>query len=215
MSRQRRHALIVANGELPPRDIVRRLIRRAGLVVCADGGANRLRRFRIAPDIILGDLDSISPATARHYRNTPTLEYPDQVSTDLEKAIRLSIQLGIRSADVIGALGGRIDHTTGSLGCFKRFGDEIDLRFHGGGGVLSRIRRKVILKTRRGETISLIPLDRCTGITTKGLKYPLNSESLETGVREGISNEATGRTATISVKWGTLLLLRFDKRRRV
>jgi thiamine pyrophosphokinase len=172
-----------------------------------------LRRYRVKPDVILGDLDSISAATARYYRNTPTLKYSDQESTDLEKAIRFSIQVGIRSADVIGALGGRIDHTTGSLGCFKRFGDEIDLRFHGGGGVLTRIRKKATLGTRKGETISLIPLDRCTGITTTNLKYPLDNDFLEPGVREGISNEATGTSVTISVKHGTLLLLKFDSLR--
>jgi thiamine pyrophosphokinase len=67
----------------------------------------------------------------------------------------------------------------------------------------------VSIRTSKGAKISLIPVDRCTGVTTTNLKYPLKNALLETGVREGISNEATGRSATVSVAKGTLLLFRF------
>ena len=204
------HALIIANGVLPPATVVRRLAAGADLVVCADGGANRAREYRIKPDVILGDLDSLSGATARSYKGTPILRIADQDSTDLEKAISYCMLLGIDSADIVGALGGRIDHITGSLGCFKRFDDDIELRFIGEGGELTRIRGSVRLRTRRGELLSLIPLDRCSGVTTRNLKYPLKNDFLETGVREGISNEATGRSVSISVKRGTLLLYRLN-----
>ena len=204
------HALIVANGILPPATVVRRLAARADLVVCADGGANRAREYRIKPDVILGDLDSLSSATARSYKGTPILRIADRESTDLEKAIGYCLLLGVDSADIVGALGGRIDHITGSLGCFKRFGGKIELRFIGEGGELTRIGRSVNLRTRRGDKLSLIPLGRCSGITTRNLKYPLRDDFLETGVREGISNEATGRSARISVKRSTLLLYRFN-----
>jgi thiamine pyrophosphokinase len=208
------HALIIANGFLPSDSRVRRLRATADVVVCADGGANRARGVGIKPDIILGDLDSLSLATRRFYKDTPIFEIPDQESTDLEKAILFCIALGAASADILGALGGRIDHITGSLGCFKRFGKKIELRFIDQYGELSRIQNSVRLKTRRGQKISLIPLDRCTGVTTRNLKYPLRNDILETGVREGISNEATGGFATISLKRGTLLLFRFSNARR-
>ena len=203
------HALIIANGTLPPAPMVRRLRQRADLVVCADGGANRARSSGITPDIILGDMDSLTAATKRFYRGVPLFRIPDQESTDLEKAILFCITLGTASVDVLGALGDRIDHITGSLGCFKRFGERIELRLIDEIGELTRIRKRVSLKTRKGEKISLIPVDRCAGVTTKNLKYPLKNAFLETGVREGISNEATGRSASVSVAKGTLLLFRF------
>src|SRR5258708_37350148 len=94
------HALIIANGPLPPLPMVRRVRERADLVVCADGGANRARSAGITPDIILGDLDSLLAATRRFYRGTPLFRIPDQESTDLEKAILFCIALGTASADI-------------------------------------------------------------------------------------------------------------------
>ncbi|OLD74709.1 MAG: thiamine diphosphokinase [Ignavibacteria bacterium 13_1_40CM_2_61_4] len=208
-SRRSSRALILANGPFPPPDVLRELRAHAALIVCADGGANWALRSKIKPDIILGDLDSILPSTKRHFRDTPILKMEDQESTDLEKAIRYCIGRRAASADIIGALGERIDHTTGSLGCFKKFGNRIRLRFVDGAGELTQIGRSVRFKTRKGEKVSIIPLDRCTGVTTRNLKYALKNGTLELGVREGISNEATGAVASVAVKTGTLLLYRF------
>jgi thiamine pyrophosphokinase len=44
------------------------------------------------------------------------------------------------------------------------------------------------------------------GITTKGLKYSLNNESLEFGVREGTLNKTSAKSISISFKSGNLLL---------
>jgi len=208
-SRKSSRALILANGPFPPPDILRDLRTHATLIVCADGGANWARRSKIRPDVILGDLDSILPSTKRHFRETPILRIDDQESTDLEKAIRYCVGRRIASADIIGALGERIDHTTGSLGCFKKFGEQIQLRFVDSVGELTLVKGSVRFKTKKGERVSLIPLDRCKGVSTTNLKYALKNSVLELGVRDGISNEATGAVARVAVKKGTLLLYRF------
>lgn len=204
-------ALIIANGPLPAQPNLSRLFAAADLIVCADGGANQARKRGVKPDIILGDLDSISPATKKYFSRVPIVLIEDQESTDLEKAISFCVHRGIRQADIIGALGERIDHATGSLGCFKKFGKEIELRFHDAYGALSCVRGTRTFAARKGQKISLIPLDRCSGITTRNLLYPLNNETLELGRREGISNQATSSAVTVSVKKGTLLLYVFSR----
>lgn len=202
-------ALIIANGTPPSRLLVRRLASAADVVICADGGANHARPMRITPDIIIGDMDSITPSTKRHFHRVPTMLVDDQDSTDLEKAIQLCIDMMCTSIDIVGATGDRLDHTTGSLGCFKKFGKKVRLQLFDTVGVVSMIKREIGFAATVGEKISLIPLERCEGVTTHNLKYALQNESLELGVREGISNEATGRRVTISAKRGTLLLYRF------
>ena len=209
-----RQALIIANGALPPRQIVRPLVSSADIVICADGGANAARRLRIQPDIILGDFDSIQPSTRKFFRRVPQLLIDDQNSTDMEKALQYCAEREISSVDVVGATGNRIDHTTGSLGCLKKFGDRLQLRFIDAVGELSMVRGSVELSTNIGDKLSLIPLERCTGVTTANLKYALDNDLLELGVREGISNEAIGHRITISVRQGTLLLYRFHKTKR-
>jgi thiamine pyrophosphokinase len=188
---------------------VRKLARGADLVVCADGGANHARRMKITPTVILGDLDSISVSTKRFFRKIPLLQIKDQESTDLEKAIGFCIARHAPCADVVGATGDRIDHSTGGLGCFKKFGRRIELRMYDTVGFLSLVRGTSHLKMKKGETLSLIPLERCRGVSTRNLLYRLSNDVLELGVREGISNEATSSLVRVSVKSGTLLLYRF------
>jgi len=201
--------LIIANGLPPSARVVRRLASAADLVICADGGANHARPMRITPDFIIGDMDSITPSTKRYYQRVPSMLVDDQDSTDLEKAIQLCVGMMCKSIDIVGATGDRLDHTTGTLGCFKKFGKKARLQLFDTVGVVSLIIKSIGFATTVGEKISLIPLERCEGVTTHNLKYALQNENLELGVREGISNEATGRRVTISVRRGTLLLYRF------
>ena len=203
------NALIIANGLQPPLTIVRPLTESGKLVICADGGANHALKMNIKPDVIIGDFDSILSSTKVYYSNVRQIVDHDQESTDLEKAIRYCIAQQIVAVDIVGATGNRLDHTTGTLGCFKKFGGHILLRLVDSVGILTLIRSSVTLQTKIKEKLSLIPLERCTGVTTSNLLYGLHDETLELGVREGISNEATAEEVSVSVKSGTLLLYRF------
>jgi len=133
-------ALILLNHTLPT--LTRPLFRRAALVVCADGGANRLyaaapawapemdasaARHAFLPSAIVGDLDSISPGVSSFYASAgvPIHGAPsDQDTTDLEKCLaytRRWVEEGReegRGAVVVvaaGALGGRLDHTLSAI----------------------------------------------------------------------------------------------------
>ncbi|MBA4312090.1 MAG: thiamine diphosphokinase [Chlorobiaceae bacterium] len=203
------HALIIANGNISNPDFVRGLAKFASQIICADGGANHARELGIKPSLIIGDFDSILPSTQTYFHDVAQIQIDDQYSTDLEKAIQYSIDHSITSIDIVGALGTRIDHSTGSLGCFKKFGTRIHIRMLDSEGELTLIRNEVHLDMHKGEKLSLIPLDKCTGISTINLKYNLNNESLELGIHEGISNEAISEKITIRVAAGTLLLYRF------
>ena len=209
MNKKNKHALIIANGTLPPVNRISLFTHNADYIICADGGANHARRLGMTPDIILGDFDSLLAATRKYFKSVDQQKIDDQENTDLEKALKHCVKLHFSSVDIIGAFGDRIDHTTGSLGCFKKFGTKIHIRFLDSAGETTRILKSLTIKTTKGEKISLIPLERCKGITTRHLRYPLHADTLELGVREGISNEATGHSATITVKKGTLLLYRF------
>src|SRR5436309_1137030 len=146
-------ALIVANGPLPPKSIIRKLGASTDIIVCADGGANHAMKLRITPDVILGDMDSITNSTRKYFSRIPLLCMDDQYSTDLEKAITYCIGRNVKSADVIGALGDRIDHSTGSLGCFSKFRHDIHLRMFDANGVVTLIDRSIRFKTCKGQKL--------------------------------------------------------------
>jgi thiamine pyrophosphokinase len=201
-----KRALIIANGEVPAPGLVRPLLRTCDLIVCADGGANTARKLGIIPDIILGDLDSMTAATRRHFRNVPLLRIAEQENTDLEKALLSCVRWGIQSVDVVGATGGRIDHTAAAMGCFRRFGSRIVMEMHDSSGTLSRAGRHVRIPVGKGRLVSLLPLGKCSGVSTRNLKYALRNAVLEPGIRQGVSNRSTALWITVSVRRGTLLI---------
>ena len=205
-------ALIIANGTLPSSPIVKRFQRLEDVIICADGGANHARRLGIRPDTILGDLDSITPSTRKYFKWIPVMFIQDQESSDLEKAISFCILRQYTHVDILGGTGDRIDHSTGSLGCFRKFGEQIEIRLIDTVGILRQVQGSLKLTMKKGDLVSLIPLNRCGGVTTSHLKYPLKNKVLELGKREGTSNEATGRDLRVSVKKGTLLCYTFHPR---
>ncbi len=73
------------------------LYEKTSLVVCADGGSNRLfdafsderERAKYKPQVIIGDMDSVRPDVRTFYESTGTqvIKIDDQNNTDFEKSI--------------------------------------------------------------------------------------------------------------------------------
>ncbi len=203
-----KRALVIANGEPPKKMRLQALLHEAGVILCADGGANIALKLGVVPDAIIGDLDSIHAETLVKFHKVPTYRDNDDATTDLEKTIAWAIKGKFDHVTVIGASGKRLDHTIGNLGVLAKFYPDAVVRFVDDFGELTYVGRSLTVDARKGETISLIPLSRCEGIVTDGLRYALTGETLELGIREGTSNVVTSSPVSIKVKRGHLLLFR-------
>jgi thiamine pyrophosphokinase len=203
-----RHALILANGEPPTEKLLRALCSAVQLVVCADGGANAAWARGLRPDAIVGDLDSIRPETLAAFRGVPVHEDHDEFRTDLEKAVRWTLGCGCEEITIVGALGRRVDHTVANLGMLPRFHAAARIRIVDEIGELTYVDREVHFEAPLGTLVSLVPLNRCEGIVTEGLRYALAGEDLELGLRDGTSNVVVASPVTIRVARGHLLLYR-------
>ena len=84
--------LILANGKSPSKRLFQKFLASADWFICADGGANTAARFGCAPDLIIGDLDSIEKKTIAVFSNVDVKKLKDQNSTDLEKALTAAIR---------------------------------------------------------------------------------------------------------------------------
>ncbi|MDE3057172.1 MAG: thiamine diphosphokinase [Bacteroidota bacterium] len=211
-AKRKRTALIICNGAMPTRKITSALLEEKPLIVCADGGANKARTFGILPHCIIGDLDSITEKTRRTFRSVQTIYNPDQYSTDLEKALDFVLKKKIRKAVVIGATGKRADHTVANFSILRKYHDRMDISFVDAYCDIRIVTRSVKFEAPLRQIISLAPLGKCSGIITKGLKYPLKDEPLEIGVNEGHHNEVVSSPVKISVKKGSLLLFMVRKK---
>lgn len=201
------NALIVCNGKSPRKRLLDKWKKKSDLIIAADGGANTLFRFGIAPNFIIGDMDSFEPAHTHSYK---IIHNPDQESNDLEKALIFASNRGVKNVIITGATGLRTDHTLKNLSVLQKFGKLFkDIRIEDDFSTLLVIPKKFTLnKLKPGTIISLFPLSgKVRGIKTEGLLYSLQGDDLENGVRDGSSNEAISDTISIEYRTGALLLM--------
>lgn len=208
------HMVIVAGGMgdgLPDRAS----IAEADLVIAADGGAEVLVALGIQPHVLVGDFDSVSPATRARVEEAGAEVIAlraDKDWTDTEVALRLAVERGAERVTVFGALGGpRLDHLLGNIllltapwlrGCDVHLVDarhEIFLA-HGDG----------IVAGSPGDLVSLLALTPVVeAVETEGLAYPLRGEPLHQGATRGVSNELVDRHARVRHGAGELLVIHY------
>jgi thiamine pyrophosphokinase len=200
------NALILANGEPPTKKLMKKLLAGSPLFVCADGGANIAAHYGVKPNAIVGDMDSITAQSLSKLRKAELHKVVDDYSTDLEKTLSWVIDKGFHDITVAGATGGRLDHFIGNLSALVKFSAKATITFVDDSGEWIFVGHSKNLSLPVGATISLIPLSHCDGIVTKGLRWNLNFEALELGVRDGTSNVVLESPLHISVAKGNLIL---------
>ncbi len=177
------------------------------IIICADGGYDALIYTSIVPDVVIGDFDSLKSSVPKEIE---VVKYPtDKDKTDLEICIDYALERGCDTIFMLGALGGRIDHTIGSLCAMKyvleRGASPMILN---GKSRIYLIDNEIQISRDNFDYVSLIPCtDKVTGITTTGLKYELNNDELLKSNSLGISNEFYGNTATVKIENGLLYVI--------
>jgi thiamine pyrophosphokinase len=199
-------AIVLCNGEPPSASLLRRLVRQADIVVAADGGANIARTCGVRPDVIIGDLDSLTPATRSWFRTSRLLRVGRQDNTDLEKALDFLREEGVHEVVIAGAAGKRLDFTLGNLSVAFLYRRSMRIRFVGDDWQAIPLGGRNRLHAPRGTTVSLIPFSSCAGITLRGLAYPLTAASLNRGAI-AVSNVVTRSPFTVTLRSGRLLLV--------
>src|SRR4051812_6985170 len=115
------NVLIVADGDVPARPVVDRLLggRMPDLVIAADGGALKARVLGFEPALVVGDTDSLSAADVDRLRadGIDVLVHPRaKDESDTELAVREALARNPRSLLLVGGFGGgRIEHTVANI----------------------------------------------------------------------------------------------------
>lgn len=198
--------LLLCNGEPPGRRLIRRMRKQADRLVAADGGANAARALGIRPDLILGDLDSVTPHTRRVFRDVPTVRVARQDNTDLEKVLDRCVEDGDGRVIIAGATGRRIDMTLANLAVCWHYVGALDIRIVGEDWFAVPVTGAWSFTAPPGTTVSLIPYGRCTGVTLRGLRYPLIDGTLAPG-DVAVSNVMRGERCRVEVGRGRVLVI--------
>lgn len=200
--------LVFGGGDSPLPRIVDELPR-ADLVVAADGGYDIAVGLGYRVDVLVGDFDSI---VATDFPDNLILErHPENKdATDLELALTLVSREDPSRVVVVGAAGGRLDHELAVAGliCSDRFANIDEIDWVSDRGSAHVVRRRRAIHGDVGAHITLTPMHGdATGVTTKGLKWELNNDTLSSGSTRGVSNVLTHPVADIKVATGCLLAI--------
>lgn len=209
----RRSALLALNGTLPPPVRIEELRRSHARFVAADGAAIALHAMGIEAEVIIGDLDSIGTARRSFEEAGSTvIEEASQETNDFEKALRWIADNGCERVTIVGIDGGMIDHTINNMSVLARFARNLRLEIVSGDARGRAVHGRWVLATGEGARISLIPLPSAR-VTTSGLAWELDDETLAIGVRDGASNRALAPSITIDVHEGILLVIHYPAAR--
>ena len=204
--------LIILDGEINKPLLNRYIIKpkTKPILISADGASNKLYEWKIIPDYIIGDLDSIAPKALTYFRkrNVQVRKISEQEHTDFEKCIMFALSKKLNEITVIGYGGKRSDHLLNNFSVMKRYHKKCRIRFIDRDFEIFFARKVTELSCRKGDIISLMAMYKAEGITTHGLQYPLKNESLEFGIREGALNKAISNKVKIEVKKGDLLVFK-------
>lgn len=170
--------VVLANGAFPTGDAPLNFLRQAKRLVCCDGATNKAVSHDFTPDVVVGDLDSISPQYKAEFKDL-LVHVEDQECNDLSKAFRHCINQGWKNIVIVGATGEREDHTIGNVSLLADFALEADsVQMVTDSGVFYAATKSGTFHTVKGQQISIFSLDPRQEITSAGLKYPLRQMRL-------------------------------------
>jgi thiamine pyrophosphokinase len=203
-------AWILVGGRLTPTPALAALPR-PGLVVAADGGARHAAVLGVKIDAWVGDFDSSDDLNL----GAPRTVYPRaKASTDGELATELARERGAGELVILGAFGGRFDHTFAlALGALRLAQEGLKVTLHSGDerGYPLLPGQTLRLSGRPGQTFSVLAASELSGLSIGGARWNLQGADVPLGSGLTLSNElAAGAEATgeltLSLRAGTALV---------
>ena len=204
--------VVVVSGGAPPDPRAASAAPAGVPVVAADKGLEHALTLGLDVTLAIGDFDSASPeaVAVAEAAGTPVERYPaEKDATDLELALDAAAAMKPRRILVLAGDGGRLDHQLSTLlllGSEGYRGMQVDALV--GSAWVHVVHGSRVLEGTPGDVVTLLPLGRAEGITTKGLVYPLHAETLDAGSSRGVSNVFEAGAAEVVVEQGVLLAIR-------
>lgn len=206
------HVLIVLGGDAPGEALLRRCAGQANLTIAADKGLEAFDRAGMLPDLLLGDMDSVSEdVLLRMQEKTQVERLPcEKDDTDGVHALDVAIARGAERITLLGALGGRLDHALANLMLLVRAHQSgVHAQILDETVRIERVDGHVQLCGAKGDTVSLLPLGHAKDVTLRGFFYPLERHDLDSCYPLGISNVVTQDEASVDVCGGDLILFHY------
>jgi len=205
--------LIVSGGTAPSRELIQDQIKDNPLIICADGGGNCLYNYKIIPEYLVGDFDSIDGEALMFFKsnNCKIEKYPrDKNFTDTEIALNKAVDLRADEIIFTGCTGTRLDHVFANLGLLLKC-NYLNIKGYikDENNIIELLQGSKIIKGHQGQTFSLHAYCDCVkNLSIIGARYKLDNYDLYMGDGRTVSNEFLDKDVNIIFDDGKLLLIR-------
>lgn len=177
--------VIVCDGQFPKTEYPRYLMQTAGFTICCDGALTKYLRHSKSifgqerrPDLVIGDMDTLPAAMQKRHADI-IIKETEQEHNDQTKAVRWALK-NIPDIDhiyILGATGGRIDHTIGNASLlmeYTRLFDlgEIGITMVSDNGTAFAVNDTIEFDCGIGRQVSIFSPDNSLRIKSSGLEYP-------------------------------------------
>ncbi len=204
--------VIVGNGEDWQREKVLSYCQRADFIIAADNGLSLLHKLDIVPDLIMGDLDSVSTNLLEQFDRTPIEKFSAKKDySDLELSIKKAISMNPREIILLAVTGTYFDHSYAAIiNLFRNDKSDIELKIVTSNSLIFPIKKKTTLRNLKGRRFSLFPLGSIKNFSMKGAQYQFCQNNLKF-TDYSLSNVIIADELEINLDEGMLFCVLFDK----
>ena len=221
---QSRIAILISNGSIRHYSQVWKNVKNitgnnpeAPFIAAADGGSMHCINFRVVPDLIIGDMDSITKSMIEKLNAAEPgkdIEFitcsPSKDESDTHLALDHLARSGFKKIIILGAFGNRADHSFANIVLLANPSyDGLDISILTDNSEIFVAKNPFEVKGTPGKKLSLFSLTPYVYFKkTSGLLYSLKKEKLVFSPVRGLSNEFTESTAKIDFSEGELLVIK-------
>ena len=216
-----RSIVILCDGVFPKTEYPRYLIRMADFIICCDGALVKFMRNSKAifgeerlPDLVIGDMDTLSQQMQRKYKDI-IIKEEEQDHNDQTKAVRWAVNNidDLEHIYILGATGGRPEHTIGNAGLLMEYTRMFDLEGRGIAmesvsdyGTMFAVNDTVTLDCGEGRQISIFSPDNTLKIRSEGLAWQTEDVVFDNWWKATL-NRAVQDTVTLTFSHRSLALI--------
>lgn len=177
-------------------------------LICADGGWDAAVEHGLAPELVVGDFDSMPLS---HVQGADVVKLPvHKDDTDMVVCLRQGRERGYREFILAGCIGGRFDHAISNLQCLAdcAIRGESAWMCDGLNRVTVLAPGEYALEKIPGRKLSLLAYtEQVKGVCLTGALWPLTDAVLSNRYPLGCSNEITADRAKLRFSEGLLMVM--------
>ena len=216
-----RSIVILCDGTFPKKEYPRYLMMTADFIICCDGALVKFLRNSKAifgeerlPDLVIGDMDTLSTAMQKKYRDI-IIKEDEQEHNDQTKAVRWAVNNipDLEHIYILGATGARPEHTIGNAGLLMEYTrmfalEERDVTIESVSdhGTMFPVTDSISLDCGEGRQISIFSPDPTLKIKSEGLVWPTDDVVFDNWWKATL-NRASQDTVTLTFSHRSLALI--------